>query len=71
MRTRKNLVFQKFVQLHNGRIYKVVKSTGNFLFNSNYEVQLVMLLEADSNSSTNINIVNRPVILDIFALISY
>ena len=74
MRTRKNLVSQKFAQLHNGRIYKVVKSTGNwlhFLFNSNYEVQLVMLLEAGSNSSININIVNRPVILDIFALISY
>ena len=65
----KNLVPLKSIRLHNGRIYEVAKSSGNFLSDRNYGVQVKMLLETGSNSGDNINITNRPTTRDVFGLI--
>ena len=65
----KNLVPLKSIWRHNGKIYEVAKSSGNFLTDPNNRVQVRMLLEAGSNSADNINIVNRPTKRDVLGLI--
>ena len=60
MKTRKNVVPWKSVELHNDRIYKVGKSSGIFLSGLNYEVQVAMMLKAGRNGASNIPIANDP-----------
>lgn len=57
------------IRLHNGRIYIVAKSSGNFLLDPNYGVQVKMPLEVCSNSTKKINTANGPTTMDVFGLI--